>query len=148
MDDLVATMEYRSEFRPARVIMPLLGAFFVIALTMAALRYAVSGDSPVFGPIGEFGWQAAQIALWVLFALALAAVVFAAVAGLLLPALTHEKGSWFDPARWSSFEAIKDVKVRYAAGRITREEYLRLMEDLEGRPQTPPPAPAPAQPRP
>jgi len=119
-------MEYGSEFRPARVIIPLLGAFFVIALSMAALRYAVPGESPVFGPVGEFGWQAAQMALWMLFALALAAMVFAAVAGLLLPALAREKGSWFDPGRWSSFEAIKEVKTRYAAGRITREEYVRL----------------------
>ncbi|HEY7469392.1 MAG TPA: hypothetical protein VIC07_07715 [Acidimicrobiia bacterium] len=40
-------------------------------------------------------------------------------------------------------EALNTVRMRYARGEMTREEFLAANEDLSGRPPTPPVPPAP-----
>jgi hypothetical protein len=87
---------------------------------------------------------------WLLFVLLLAAVVGLVVwAALRLggrrgqAAFRGPGGPW--PPEWSRpgpDAALQAVRLRYAQGEITREDYLRLVADLGGQVPGPPGAPA------
>jgi uncharacterized membrane protein len=57
-------------------------------------------------------------------------------------ALLWRRGSTGTGSSGSDDEAMETLRVRYARGEITREEFLQVSEDLGG-PPLPPPAPPP-----
>jgi uncharacterized membrane protein len=93
---------------------------------------------------------------WLLFLLLLAALV--AVVVLAVTRLTGRRGGLAGPPRGWSPEwsrpsgpdpALQAVRLRYAQGEISAEEYARLVHDLGGEvpgPPAPPRRPAPAAP--
>jgi len=92
---------------------------------------------------------------WLLFLLLLAAAV--AVVVLVVTRLTGRRGLAAGPPRsWSPQwsppapdPALQAVRLRYAQGEISPEEYARLVRDLGGEvpvPPAPPRGPAPAAP--
>jgi uncharacterized membrane protein len=44
--------------------------------------------------------------------------------------------------QWGRPNALEVARVRYAQGAIGRDEYLQLVQDLGGEPESPPPPPA------
>jgi uncharacterized membrane protein len=118
----------------------------------------------------EFGWPPLWMELlgWLLLLLLLAALI-----GLAVWAITRATGrrgapSAFGPTaarapEWSPQgpdQALQAVRLRYAQGEISRDEYVRLVADLGGQlpapsgpapgqaPPGPPPGQAPAAPPP
>jgi len=69
-----------------------------------------------------YGWYAGMGGMWIWWLIA-AAVVVALV--LLVLRLTGDRGG-----RGESHTPRETAKGRYARGEITRDEYLRLIEDL------------------
>jgi uncharacterized membrane protein len=109
----------------------------------------------------DFGWPPLWLELlgWLLLL-----VMVAALIGLAVWAITRATGrrgpsTAFGPnpawspegSRQGSDQALQAVRLRYAQGEITREEYVRLVADLGGQvpaPSGPPPGPPPASPSP
>jgi hypothetical protein len=101
----------------------------------------------------EFGWPPLWLELlgWLLLLLVLAAVVGATVWAIMrLSGGRRGPGTAFGPtAGWSPEwsrqgpdQAVQAVRLRYAQGELTREEYARLMADLGGQVPAPPGPPA------
>lgn len=117
----------------------------VILILLAVLRSVANGSAggPWLEVAGGFG-----IALAVLGGIAVFALFLAVIFGLVLPALSSRGGDWMNPERWATFEATKDLKVRYARGEISREEYMAVLRDLEPGAfarEAPPAGPEPAE---
>ena len=115
----------------------------------------------------EHGWPPLWVELlgWLLLLLVLAALIGLAVWAIMRVsdrrgATTAYRGA---TAAWSPEwsrqgpdQAMQAVRLRYAQGEITREEYARLVADLggqvpappPGQAQAPPPAPPPSPPAP
>jgi uncharacterized membrane protein len=112
----------------------------------------------------EGGWHPFWVELfgWLLLLLVLAAVIGVAVwaamrlggrRGTMTTSYGGATGAW--SPEWSRppgpDQALQAVRLRYAQGEITREEYARLVADLGGQvpgpppAQGPPPAPPPGQ---
>jgi uncharacterized membrane protein len=83
-------------------------------------------------------WHGGIALRWIALFMFLGFLVLLVVGAVLLWRRTNDQ-----PAR--SDEALSLVRMRYARGEMTREEFLAASEDLGG-PQPPPPPPPPSPP--
>lgn len=135
--------------RPLEVLLSLAIAFIVLGLAVAFLRWAFGGNlGPFDGSLLNTGLQILGILLMVVFGLAIAALVMFAIFSF---SPMGRNTPWGGPRDWASIGAISELKKRYANGLVSREDYLRLLADLEGPPAPPapqgPPPPPPSPPR-
>ena len=109
----------------------------------------------------EFGWPPLWMELlgWLLLLLLLAALICLAVWAITRATGRRGAPSAFGPTaarapEWSRQgpdQALQAVRLRYAQGEISRDEYVRLVADLGGQlpaPSGPPPGQAPPGPPP
>jgi uncharacterized membrane protein len=130
--------------RPLEIVFSIAIAFIVLGLAVAVVRWALGGSwEPFDGTFLNAGLQILGIFLLVVFGLAVAGIVIFAIFAF-GPWGRH--APWGGPRDWSSFEAVANLKKRYANGLVSREDYLRLLGDLESHPAAPaePAAPPPA----
>lgn len=127
--------------RPLEIAIALAIALVIVGVVLSALRWVLVGGPAVFdGRMMETGASALAMALWMLFGLVVVVLViwffFAAIAPVVAPR------GMMQPRDWSSFGAIAELKKRYARGEVSREDFLRVLADLEGAQA---PAPTPVQ---
>ncbi|MHB9035011.1 MAG: SHOCT domain-containing protein [Anaerolineae bacterium] len=87
---------------------------------------------PFYGPVGYSGWGwAGMIVGLVIFLVLLAAFIW-----FIVWALRRSRGGGYGyryPQAPGGSSAREIVQARYAKGEITRDEYLKLLEDLGER---------------
>ncbi len=106
------------------------------------------GGRPIFGPDGGFGGHHGGPAAlaWVIFALQI--LLLAAVAVLLVRAFASRGPRFAGPPGARRFvrrpgppDPLTHVRMRYANGEISRDEYLQVTRDLGGTPEPQPETP-------
>ena len=111
-------------------------ALVVLGLAFGLIRWAFGfGGPPMDGSMMAGAFSVVGLALMVFFMLALAGMVIWAVFAF---AGAGQRGPWWAEKDWASFGAVSELKKRYARGLVSREEYLRVLSDLE--PHHPPAA--------
>ncbi len=98
---------------PAKTILWVVLAVLGAALLLGLLGASMSGWGGMGGMMG-FGW------LWMLLPIFLVAVLVIALSG------------GFRTESTSAESAFATAERRYAAGEISREEFLRIKEDIQG----------------
>ena len=118
-------------------------ALVVLGIFLTFIRWMMGGSAVTFdGSLINAALSALGIAMVVLFGLAMAALIFWAIFAFTALGKNSNLGG---PRDWAQWGAIQQVKERYAKGLIARDEYLRVLADLE-RPSAAA-APAPAEPK-
>ena len=118
-------------------------ALVVLGAVLAVLRWTLSGGAfPFDGSLVNAALSALGIALVVLFGLAMAALLFWAIFAFTALGRNSPLGG---PRDWAKWGAVQQLKERYAKGLVSRDEYLKVLADLEG--PAAPAAAAPAEPR-
>lgn len=132
--------------RPLDAVVSIAVALVVLGIAFSIVRWAWGGfPAPFDGSVMAGVLSALGIFLMVMFGLAVAG----AVIWVLFAAGATATGSpWGTPKDWASMGAVSELKKRYARGLVSREEYLRVLADLEAPPKANEPAPPPPAPTP
>jgi uncharacterized membrane protein len=131
--------------RPIELLITVAIAVVVIGIAVGVMRWAFGmNGAPFDGTMMGWGLSALMMFMWVVFALAIAGVVIWALL-MFAPAVAgRANGAPFGtPRDWSTMGAVAELKKNYARGMVSREEYLRRLEDIEG--PSPAPSPPPVQ---
>ncbi len=137
------------ERRPEETVISILIALVALGVVISLLRWASGGGFPpmdgsmMAGAVSAFG-----IVMMVFLGLAVAGLIIWVLFSM---TAMSRSAPWGGPKDWSTFGAVSELKKRYARGMVSREEYMRTLQDLEGTPPAPappstPPPPPPAAP--
>lgn len=88
----------------------------------------------------QMGMNVFSVVLWVVFGLAIAGLVIAAI--FTVASRLFVPPNWATTRDWGTVAGSVEIKRRYARGEVTREEYQRVIADLQHASSAPPPTPA------